>query len=102
MSHAEEPPGAPAATRIPAPRAREVASRVHGEPAVSEEGTPYEGLVTRALAFAVDAAVINLVAAGVAVVVDWPCRSSRFPTAFRTCWWDWAPWPGSCGRSPTS
>jgi uncharacterized RDD family membrane protein YckC len=69
MSHAEEPAGASAARRIPAPRAREVASRVHGEPAVSEEGTPYEGLVTRALAFAVDAAVINLVAAGVGVVV---------------------------------
>ncbi len=68
MSHAEEPPRVRSSSRIPAHRAREVASRVHGEEA-TPVGMVYEGLVTRAIAFAVDAAVINLVAAGVAVVV---------------------------------
>jgi uncharacterized RDD family membrane protein YckC len=81
VSHAEEP--VPAATRIPAPRAREVASRVHGEPETTEEGTPYEGLVTRALAFAVDAAVINVAAGAVAVVVGLALSIFDLPQTFQ-------------------
>ena len=82
MSHAEEPARVPPASRIPAPRAREVASRVHGEPDTVDEGTPYEGLVTRAHAFAVDAAVINLAAAGVGVVVGLALSIFDIPQTF--------------------
>ncbi len=69
MSHAEDRPRGSASARIQAARAREVASRVHGEAPAADRVTEYEGLVTRALAFAVDAAVINGVAAGVGLVV---------------------------------
>jgi uncharacterized RDD family membrane protein YckC len=53
---------------LPRRRARAVAARVHGEPP-SRDTPRYEGLVTRGLAFAVDAAVIDVIAIGVAVVV---------------------------------
>jgi uncharacterized RDD family membrane protein YckC len=53
---------------LPTPRARAVAARVHGEPP-SRAAPRYEGLVTRGLAFAVDAAVIDVVAIAVAAVV---------------------------------
>jgi uncharacterized RDD family membrane protein YckC len=46
-------------------RARATAHRVHGTQARDESGSPYVGLITRAIAFAVDAAVIN----GVAILV---------------------------------
>jgi uncharacterized RDD family membrane protein YckC len=50
-------------------RAQATARRVHGAPA-DEAGEPaYAGFVTRVIAFAIDAAVINLVAVLVAVVV---------------------------------
>jgi uncharacterized RDD family membrane protein YckC len=52
----------PAAARAGA-RAQVVATRVHGEPA--RPPLAYQGLVTRGIAFAIDAAVVN----GVAVVV---------------------------------
>ena len=58
-SMAERPP---AAARARA-RAQVVATRVHGEPA--QPRLEYQGLVTRGIAFAIDAAVVN----GVAVVV---------------------------------
>jgi len=58
-STAERPP---AAARARA-RAQVVATRVHGEPA--QPRLEYQGLVTRGIAFAIDAAVVN----GVAVVV---------------------------------
>lgn len=45
------------------------AARVHGVPAPESVLPPYAGFVTRALAFAVDAAVINVVAITVGVVV---------------------------------
>jgi uncharacterized RDD family membrane protein YckC len=53
---------------LAAPRARAVAARVHG---VETEPPPlaYEGLVTRAIAFAVDAALINLAAILVGLAV---------------------------------
>lgn len=69
MSHAEERPraAAPRATGAGA-RAREVAARVHAVPQAGE--TPrYQGLVTRTIAFALDAAAINLVALAVGVAV---------------------------------
>ena len=50
-----------------APRPRAVAARVH-EPVAAPVSTPtYVGLVTRAIAFSLDAALINLVAIVVAV-----------------------------------
>jgi len=58
-SMAERPP---AAARARA-RAQVVATRVHGEPA--QPRLEYQGLVTRGIAIAIDAAVVN----GVAVVV---------------------------------
>jgi uncharacterized RDD family membrane protein YckC len=53
---ADEPPAAPGART----RAQQAARRVHGEPAPAPLG--YQGLVTRAIAFTIDAAVINVVA----------------------------------------
>jgi uncharacterized RDD family membrane protein YckC len=48
--------------------AQAAARRVHGAPAEEAADTDYAGLVTRTLAFAVDAAVINVVAVTVGVV----------------------------------
>jgi uncharacterized RDD family membrane protein YckC len=60
------------ADRPPAParvggRAQVVATRVHGEPA--RPRLEYQGLITRAIAFAIDAALVNLVAVVVAGAV---------------------------------
>ena len=63
MSHAEDPP-----QQVVGVRAREVARRVHGEPAAASD-TAYEGLITRAIAFSIDAALINLAAIIVGVAV---------------------------------
>jgi uncharacterized RDD family membrane protein YckC len=46
-----------------------VATRVHVEEAAPAAAPSYEGLVTRTIAFSVDAAVINLVALAVGVAV---------------------------------
>jgi uncharacterized RDD family membrane protein YckC len=43
--------------------AQEMARRVHGAPAVETTSPRYIGLVTRAIAFAVDAAIVNGIAA---------------------------------------
>jgi uncharacterized RDD family membrane protein YckC len=84
VSHAEEPARVPATSHVPARRAHEVASRVHGETeVVAQPGTPYEGLVTRTLAFAVDAAVINGVAAGVGVVLGLALSILELPSGFQ-------------------
>lgn len=60
------------ADRRPAPaRAQVVATRVHGEPA--RPRLEYQGLVTRAIAFVIDAALVNLVAivvAGAAALIE--------------------------------
>jgi len=45
------------------------AERAHGPPAPVEQPNEYAGLVTRAIAFAVDALVVNLAGISVAVVV---------------------------------
>jgi uncharacterized RDD family membrane protein YckC len=50
-------------------RAEDVARRVHGSPAPAPAGPSYVGLVTRAIAFVADAAIINVVAAIVAAAV---------------------------------
>ena len=50
-------------------RAQVVATRVHVEEAAPAAAPSYEGLVTRTIAFSVDAAVINLVALAVGVAV---------------------------------
>jgi uncharacterized RDD family membrane protein YckC len=60
------------ADRPPAPahvggRAQVVATRVHGEPAPPL--LEYQGLITRGIAFAIDAALVNLVAVVVATAV---------------------------------
>jgi uncharacterized RDD family membrane protein YckC len=55
----------PAATA----RAQAVARRVHGVPRGEAAPTPYIGLVTRIIAFAVDALIINTVAIVVGAVV---------------------------------
>jgi uncharacterized RDD family membrane protein YckC len=65
VSHAEERPGGAARARSVARRARDVASRVHSDPAAAAETPTYQGLVTRTIAFTLDAVVINLVALAV-------------------------------------
>jgi uncharacterized RDD family membrane protein YckC len=51
-----------------AARAQAVARRVHGAEPVEAEAPRYAGLVTRLIAFAIDAAIINLVAVLVGAV----------------------------------
>jgi uncharacterized RDD family membrane protein YckC len=69
VSLAEEGPGIRPRTRLAPERAREVATRVHADPVTAPRVPAYVGLVTRTIAFALDAAVINLVALGVGVAV---------------------------------
>jgi uncharacterized RDD family membrane protein YckC len=56
------------------PEARPAAARVHRDTHVAEGTVSYEGLVTRAIAFAIDAALINagaiIVAAAVALLLS--------------------------------
>jgi uncharacterized RDD family membrane protein YckC len=59
-SMADRPPAAARGAR----RAQVVATRVHGEPA--QPRLEYQGLVTRGIAFVIDAAVVNVVAVVVA------------------------------------
>jgi uncharacterized RDD family membrane protein YckC len=65
VSHVEPSPS----ERTLARRARPVAARIHAESRVRTIEWRYEGLVTRAIGFAIDAAVINVVAIAVAGVV---------------------------------
>jgi uncharacterized RDD family membrane protein YckC len=53
-------------TDIAAERAQDIARRVHGAPEAEPPTPAYVGLVTRAVAFVIDAAIINVVAAVVA------------------------------------
>ena len=70
MSHPEELPGAVTAkARLVVEQAREVATRVHGEAQPTPAVPSYQGLVTRTIAFALDAAAINLAALAVGVAV---------------------------------
>jgi uncharacterized RDD family membrane protein YckC len=55
---------------VTAVRAQDVARRVHGTPPPAETTRPrYVGLVTRAIAFVVDAAIVNTIAVVVATAV---------------------------------
>jgi uncharacterized RDD family membrane protein YckC len=63
VSLAADPPG----SHISPERAQAVAERVHTAPAAPK--VEYEGLVTRTIAFAIDAAIINLTAIIVSVTV---------------------------------
>jgi uncharacterized RDD family membrane protein YckC len=49
--------------------AQDVARRVHGTPPAEAAGPQYIGLITRAIAFAIDAAIVNGVAAVTAAAV---------------------------------
>jgi uncharacterized RDD family membrane protein YckC len=69
VSLAEDRPRTGRAARIVPGRAREVATRVHTDPAAKAQAPSYVGLVTRTIAFALDAAVINMVALAVGVAV---------------------------------
>jgi uncharacterized RDD family membrane protein YckC len=71
----------PAAARTGA-RAQVVATRVHGEPAPPR--LEYQGLVTRAIAFAIDAAVINVVAIVVAAATALIVSALSLPSSLDT------------------
>jgi uncharacterized RDD family membrane protein YckC len=71
----------PAAARAPR-RAQVVATRVHGEPA--RPRLEYQGLVTRAIAFVIDAAVVNLVAVVVAAAVALIVSALSLPDSLDT------------------
>jgi uncharacterized RDD family membrane protein YckC len=72
----------PGARRPAAARARAVAERVQGEPPVP--AIHYEGLVTRTIAFSVDAAAINLIAIVVAVAVGLCVSVLELPDGVKT------------------
>jgi uncharacterized RDD family membrane protein YckC len=65
MAATDETPSAPVAARV---QAQAAARRVHGPPAQADEEDDYAGIVTRAIAFAIDAAIIDLVGIAVGVV----------------------------------
>jgi uncharacterized RDD family membrane protein YckC len=70
VSHAEDRTGpVTAKARLVVEQAREVATRVHGEAQPTPAVPSYQGLVTRTIAFALDAAAINLAALAVGVAV---------------------------------
>jgi uncharacterized RDD family membrane protein YckC len=50
-------------------RAQAIAQHVHGSPPSPPAGSHYAGFVTRLIAFAIDAAIVNLIALMVAVVI---------------------------------
>jgi uncharacterized RDD family membrane protein YckC len=84
VSHAEEHPGVTAKARLVVDRAREVATRVHGVPQPAPAVPSYQGLVTRTIAFAIDAAVINLVAAAVGIAVGLTLSVLELPQGVQT------------------
>jgi uncharacterized RDD family membrane protein YckC len=70
VSLAEEQTGRVAAkARLAVDQAREIATRVHGEAQPTPSVLSYQGLVTRTIAFALDAATINLAALAVGTAV---------------------------------
>jgi uncharacterized RDD family membrane protein YckC len=71
----------PTAARAAVP-AQIVATRVHGEPA--RPRVEYQGLVTRGIAFAIDAALVNLVAVVVAAAVALIASALSLPDSLDT------------------
>jgi uncharacterized RDD family membrane protein YckC len=84
VSHAEERPRVQARARIVPERAREVATRIHEEATPVAEAPSYQGLVTRTIAFAVDAAAINVVALAVAGAVGLAFSILELPSGVKT------------------
>ncbi len=84
MSLAEERPHARTRAAAVAGRAREVAERVHSDPAVAAVTPRYQGLVTRTIAFSLDAAAINLVAIAVGVAVGLAISVLGLPSEVET------------------
>jgi uncharacterized RDD family membrane protein YckC len=84
VSHAEERPAVTAKARLVIDQAREVATRVHGEAQPVPAVPSYQGLVTRTIAFAIDAAVINLVAAAVGAAVGLAISILDLPNGVET------------------
>jgi uncharacterized RDD family membrane protein YckC len=78
VSVAARPPGGAAAVRVEAAAARDA------DAAVAPSPQPYVGLVTRAIAFALDAALVNLVALLTAAVVTLALSVLRIPEELRT------------------
>jgi uncharacterized RDD family membrane protein YckC len=74
----------PARARIAPERAREIATRIHGEATPTAQAPSYQGLVTRTIAFAVDAAAINLVALAVGVAVGLALSILDLPSGVET------------------
>jgi uncharacterized RDD family membrane protein YckC len=72
----------PAAAARPAGHAQVVATRVHGEPA--QPRLEYQGLVTRGIAFVIDAAVVNLVAVVVAAATALIASALSLPDSLDT------------------
>ena len=66
LESAADQSGNGAVGRITPERAQDIARRVHGTPPPPASEPRYIGLVTRAIAFAIDAAIVNLVAVVVA------------------------------------
>jgi len=66
------------------PRARSVAARVHSDPEAQAESPLYQGLVTRTIAFALDCAVINLVAIAVGLAVGLAASVLDLPSEVNT------------------
>ena len=60
------------------------AERAHGPPRVTEPADAYAGLVTRALAFAVDSAIVNLTGIAVGVIVGLALSVLNTPDAVDT------------------
>jgi uncharacterized RDD family membrane protein YckC len=84
VSHAEDRSRVALKARLVGERARQVATRVHGEVKPAPVAPSYQGLVTRAIAFAIDAAVINVTAAAVGVVVGLALSILDLPSGVTT------------------
>jgi uncharacterized RDD family membrane protein YckC len=85
VSHAEDRTGpVTAKARLVVEQAREVATRVHGEAQPTPAVPSYQGLVTRTIAFALDAAAINLAALAVGVAVGLALSVLDLPSAVKS------------------
>jgi uncharacterized RDD family membrane protein YckC len=70
--------------RLVLDQAREVATRVHGETQPTPAVPSYQGLVTRTIAFALDAAAINLAALAVGVAVGLAISVLELPSEVKS------------------
>jgi uncharacterized RDD family membrane protein YckC len=85
VSQPEEVTGAVSRkARLVLDQAREVATRVHGETQPMPAVPSYQGLVTRTIAFALDAAAINLAALAVGVAVGLAISVLELPSEVKS------------------